>query len=130
MTSKKNIGITHANHSATPKAILTKMQKCTWKLNVHIFIFCFALVIIHGDRYDYYYKIIMTKLGYCLALTSFKKIGPVSISMWSTHAVLSVARGLRTVCTFWQYAQSLQRADRALWINWVQYCAPKTLSLI
>ena len=60
------------------------------------------------------------KLGYCPALTSFKKIGPVSISMWSTHAVLSVARGLRTVCTFWQYAQSLQRADRALWINWAR----------
>ena len=38
--------------------------------------------------------------------------------------------GLRTVCTFWQYAQSLQRADMALWLNWAQYCAPKTLSLI
>ena len=49
---KKNIGITHANHSAMSKAILTKMQKCTRKLNVHIFYFCFALVIIHGDRCD------------------------------------------------------------------------------
>ena len=46
------------------------------------------------------------------------------------NAVLSLARGLRTVCTFWQYAQSLQRADRALWINWAQYCAPRTLSPI
>ena len=44
---EKNIGITHANHSATSKAILTKMQKCTCKLNVNIFYFCFALVIIH-----------------------------------------------------------------------------------
>ena len=26
MTSKKNIGITHANHSATSKAILAKMH--------------------------------------------------------------------------------------------------------
>ena len=52
MTSKKNIGITHANHSATSKAILTKKQKCTCKLNVHIFFFCFALVIIHCDRCD------------------------------------------------------------------------------
>ena len=49
---EKNIGITHANHSATSKAILTKMQKCTGKLNVHNFYFCFALVIIHGDRCD------------------------------------------------------------------------------
>ena len=49
---EKNIGITHANHSAMSKAILTKMQKCTCKLNVHIFYFCFALVIIHGDRCD------------------------------------------------------------------------------
>ena len=49
---EKNIGITHANHSATSKAILTKMQKCTGKLNVHNFYFCFALIIIHGDRCD------------------------------------------------------------------------------
>ena len=52
MTSEKNIGITHANHSATSKAILTKMQKCTCKLNVYIFYFCFKLGIIHGDRCD------------------------------------------------------------------------------
>ena len=49
---EKNIGITYANHSATSKAILTKMQKCTCKLNVYIFYFCFALVMIHGDRCD------------------------------------------------------------------------------
>ena len=49
---EKNIGITHANHSATSEAILTKMQKCTCKLNVYIFYFCFAIGIIHGDRCD------------------------------------------------------------------------------
>ena len=52
MTSKKDIGITHANHSAMSKAILTKMQNCTCKLNVYIFYYCFALGIIHGDRCD------------------------------------------------------------------------------
>ena len=52
MTSEKNIRITHANHSAKSKAILTKMQKCTCKLNVYIFYFCFKLGIIHGDRCD------------------------------------------------------------------------------
>ena len=49
---EKIIGITHANHSATSKAILTKMEKYTCKLNVHIFYFCFALVIIQSDRCD------------------------------------------------------------------------------
>ena len=32
---EKNIGITHVNHSATPKAILTKMHDCTCNLNVY-----------------------------------------------------------------------------------------------
>ena len=52
MTSRKNIGITHANHSATSKAIFTKMQKCTRKLNAYMFYSCFALSIIHGDHCD------------------------------------------------------------------------------
>ena len=52
MTSRKNIRITHANHSATSKAIFTKMQKCTRKLNAYIFYSCFALGIIHGDHCD------------------------------------------------------------------------------
>ena len=52
MTSKKNIGITHANHSAMSKTILTKMQKCTCNLNVYIFYLRFALGIIHSDRCD------------------------------------------------------------------------------
>ena len=52
MTSKINIGITHVNHSATPKAILTKVHDCTCNLNVYIFYLRFALGIIHGDRCD------------------------------------------------------------------------------
>ena len=49
---EKNIGITHVNHSATLKAILTKVHYCTWNLNVYIFYLRFALGIIHGDRCD------------------------------------------------------------------------------
>ena len=52
MTSKLNIGITHVNHSAMPKAILTKVHDCTCNLNVYIFYLRFALGIIHGDRCD------------------------------------------------------------------------------
>ena len=48
----KNIGIAHVNHSATPKAILTKVRDCTCNLNVYIFYLRFALGIIHGDRCD------------------------------------------------------------------------------
>ena len=40
------------NHSATPKAILTKVHDCTCNLNVYIFYLRFALGIIHGDRRD------------------------------------------------------------------------------
>ena len=47
---EKNIGINHVNHSATPKAILTKVHDCTCNLNVYIFYLRFALGIIHGDR--------------------------------------------------------------------------------
>ena len=50
--SRKNIGITQVNHSATPKAILTKVHDCTCNLNVYIFYLRFALGIIHGDRCD------------------------------------------------------------------------------
>ena len=50
--AKKYIEITHANHSATPNAILTKMHDCTCNLNVNIFFLRFALGIIHGDRCD------------------------------------------------------------------------------
>ena len=39
------------NHSATPKAILTKVHHCTCNLNVYIFYLRFALGIIHGDRF-------------------------------------------------------------------------------
>ena len=46
---EKNIGISHANHSATSRAILTK---CTCNLNVYFFYLCFALGIIHGDHCD------------------------------------------------------------------------------
>ena len=49
---EKNNGITHANHSATQKAILTNFEKCTCKRNVYIFYLCFVLGIIHGDRCD------------------------------------------------------------------------------
>ena len=49
---EKNIGITHVNRSATPKAILTKVHDCTCNLNVYIFYLRFALGIIHGDRCD------------------------------------------------------------------------------
>ena len=49
---EKNIGITHVNHSATPKAILTKVHDCTCNLNVYIFYLRFALGIIHGDGCD------------------------------------------------------------------------------
>ena len=45
---EKNIGITHVNHSATPKAILTKVHDCTCNLNVYIFYLRFAVGIIHG----------------------------------------------------------------------------------
>ena len=47
MTSK-NIGITHVNHSATSKAILTKMHM---QPEPHFFYLCFTLGIIHDDRY-------------------------------------------------------------------------------
>ena len=40
------------NHSATPKAILTKVRDCTCNLNVYIFYLRFALGIFHGDRCD------------------------------------------------------------------------------
>ena len=40
------------NHSATPKAILTKVHDCTCNLNVYIFYLRFALGVIHGDRCD------------------------------------------------------------------------------
>ena len=49
---EKNIGITHANHSATSKAILTKMYDTSCNLNVYIFYLRFALGIIHGERCD------------------------------------------------------------------------------
>ena len=49
---EKNIGITHVNHPATPKAILTKVHDGTCNLNVYIFYLRFALGIIHGDRCD------------------------------------------------------------------------------
>ena len=49
---KNNTGITHVNHSATPRAILTKVHDCTCNLNVYIFYLRFALGIIHGDRCD------------------------------------------------------------------------------
>ena len=49
---EKKIGITHVNHSATPKAILIKVQDCTCNLNVYIFYLRFALGIIDGDRCD------------------------------------------------------------------------------
>ena len=49
---EKNMGITHVNHSATPKASLTKEHDCTCNLNVYIFYLRFALGIIHGDRCD------------------------------------------------------------------------------
>ena len=44
---EKNIGITHMNHSATPKAILTKVHVQSERL---YFLFAFfALGIIHDD---------------------------------------------------------------------------------
>ena len=49
---KKNIGIIYVNHSATLKAILTKVRDCMCNLNVYIFYLRFALGIIHGDRCD------------------------------------------------------------------------------
>ena len=49
---EKNIGITHVNHFATPKAILTKVHDYTCNLNVYILYLRFALCIIHGDRCD------------------------------------------------------------------------------
>ena len=49
---EKSIGITHLNHSATPKAILTKVHDCTCNLNVYILYLRFALGIIHGDLCD------------------------------------------------------------------------------
>ena len=48
----KNIGITHVNHSATPKAILTKVHDCTCNLNVYIFYLRFALGSIRVYRCD------------------------------------------------------------------------------
>ena len=51
MTSKIIIGITHVNHSATLKAILTKVY-CMCNLNVYIFYLRSALGIIRGDRCD------------------------------------------------------------------------------
>ena len=44
---KTNKGITHANHSATSKAISTKMH-----VQPDRPYFLFALGIIHGGRYD------------------------------------------------------------------------------
>ena len=44
---EKNIGITHANHSATSKAILTKMHVQPKRLYFRV-----ALGIIHGGRCD------------------------------------------------------------------------------
>ena len=44
----KNIGITHANHSASSKAILTK---CTCSPNLNIFYLRFTLGIIQDDRF-------------------------------------------------------------------------------
>ena len=49
---EKNLGITLVNHSATPKAISTKVHDCTCNLNVYIFYLRFALGIINGDRCD------------------------------------------------------------------------------
>ena len=49
---EKNIGITHVNHSAMQKAILTKVYEGTCNLNFYIFYLRFALGIIHGDRCD------------------------------------------------------------------------------
>ena len=49
---KKNIGITHVNHSATPKSILTKVHDCMCNLKFYIFYLLFALSIIYGDRCD------------------------------------------------------------------------------
>ena len=46
---EKNIKITHANHSATSKAILLKILVQPERL---YFIFVFALGIIHSDRCD------------------------------------------------------------------------------
>ena len=49
---EKNIRITHVNHFATPKAILTKLHDRTCNLNVYIFYLRFALGVIHGDSCD------------------------------------------------------------------------------
>ena len=49
---EKKIGITHVNHSATPKAILTEVHDWTCNLNVYIFYLRFALGIIHGNCCD------------------------------------------------------------------------------
>ena len=49
---EKNIRITHVNHSATPKAILTKVHDYKCNLNVYILYLRFALGIIHGDSCD------------------------------------------------------------------------------
>ena len=46
---EKKYWITHANHSATSKAILTKMHV---QAERPYSLFCFALVIIHGDHCD------------------------------------------------------------------------------
>ena len=41
------------NHSATPKAILTKVHDCTYNLNVYIFSLRFAL----GTKNNYFSQI-------------------------------------------------------------------------
>ena len=80
MTSKKNIGISHVNHSATPKAILTKVHDRTCNLNVYIFYFRFALGIIHDDRCDRK----NTKNNYCIQVNPLFSVVEISytVTVW------------------------------------------------
>ena len=52
MTSIINIGITHVNHSDTPKGNFDKSAQLHVQSEVYIFYFRFALSIIHGNRCD------------------------------------------------------------------------------
>ena len=52
MTSKKNIGITHVNHSATQKGNFDKSAQLYVQSGSLYFPFAFALGIIHGYRCD------------------------------------------------------------------------------
>ena len=83
----KNIGITHVNHSATPRAILTKVHDCTCNLNVYVFYLRIAIGIIHSNRYDRKHQ---KQLFYSSEPPFFQSLKSVTLLLFEEILVLTL----------------------------------------